>query len=180
MAASRRKLPGKSAQQLTRRTRRRAALVAVALLALGASVAAHESRLADIGTTTLRVPALDLIAWTRIASDLEDRVPARLLLGGAGPNEELDTLLRTLGLLRSDFQQVATMVVRKVGENAEMAAWEDLMVAFQAYPLPNGIEIPENASKAVVDRSVEIEEARRLVLTLTARLHGPAMKTENT
>ena len=52
------------------------------------------------------------------------------------------------------------------------------MAAFAVHPLPEGIEIPETLARAPIDRSPELEEARRLVLTLTARLDAPLPETE--
>jgi hypothetical protein len=141
-------------------------------------IVAHGHRLAEARKTTLRVPALDLTAWTRIAGDLEDRVPARLLLGGSGANEALDNVLMARGVRRADFQRAASVALRAVGESTDALAGASLVAAFAVYPLPEGIEIPDNLARAPVDRSPELEEARRLVLTLTARLEAPVPETE--
>jgi len=86
--------------------------------------------------------------------------------------------LTARGVRRADFQRAASTAVRRVGETMDALAGEAILAAFAFYPLPEGIEIPDNHARAPADRSPELEEARRLVLTLTARLEAPVPETE--
>jgi hypothetical protein len=178
MAPSHRRLPDQGAEQLRARARTRIAVLVIAVVTLSLTLLTHGHRLADAGRSTLRVPALELMTWMSIAGDLEDRVPARLLLGGTGANEALDNLLAARGVRRADFQRAASTAVRRVGETMDALAGEAILAAFAVYPLPEGIEIPDSHARAPADRSSELEEARRLVLTLTARLEAPVPETE--
>jgi hypothetical protein len=160
------------------RAQHRAAALGISLVVLALLIVAHGHRLAETGRTTLRVPALDLTTWTRIAGDLEDRVPARFLLGASGPNEALDNLLLARGVRRVDFQRAASLALRRVGESTDLVAREALSNAFAEFPLPDGIEIPVSLGKSLADHSPELDEARRLVLTLTARIDAPVQENE--
>jgi hypothetical protein len=151
--------------------------LAVALILLSLTALGVGHRFAQ-GRSGFRLPTLDLTTWARIAGDLEGRVPARFLLGAPGPNDELDALLLARGVRRADFQRAASAALIAVGESTDAAVNEALFAAFAAYPLPEGIEIPVNSQRIPVDRLPEIEEARRLVLTLTARLEAPVSETE--
>ena len=106
----------------TARLHKRVAGLAIGLLVVVLVVMAHGNRLEETRKTTLRVPALDVTAWTRIAGDLEDRVPARLLLGGKGANEALDAMLSARGVRRADFQRAASLAVRSAGESTDALA----------------------------------------------------------
>jgi hypothetical protein len=179
MASPRRSLSTQN-KELKPWVRIRATALATILMVGGLIVLAYGRTLAGPPRPPLRVPALDIAEWLHIAGELEERVPARFLLGASGPNRDLDAALEARGLKRADFQRAAAIVAKSVSDSTEAAAAEALATAFSNFPLPEDVEIPEALRSLSVDRSPEMEEARRLVLTLTARLEASDSETENT
>jgi hypothetical protein len=151
--------------------------VAVALLAIPVLVLAHGG--SSKAPPMPRNSAEDRVAWIRVAEELEDVVAPRLLLGGAGSDEALDSMLRGQGFSRADFQRAAASVIEDVGAASDDLFNEALASSFADYPLPEGIEPPQTGSMRPVERSPTFEESRRLVFELTARLQAPESEPED-
>jgi len=183
VAAPLRRVPDQSTEQLRRRPKPasgrflarwradvRLRVAAWLVIGSGAVFATlHKSPRVEVDLSSPPVREA-LATWTDIAAGLVDTVPARLLLGADGRNQDLDATLLSKGVSRSAFKHAADVVVRSVGSFSDDASEEALAIGFSTIPLPEGIEIPSAVLPSRMIRTPTIETARALVLELSARL----------
>jgi hypothetical protein len=111
-------------------------------------------------------------AWLRIADDLKDSVPARILLGAAGPCDELESRLAEEGLDRAAFVRAAATVRREVARERDRSTKDAIVTSSQGVALPEGFQILEPSDAPVPERTSTLEAARGLLRELTEELRA--------
>jgi hypothetical protein len=126
------------------------------------------------GFSKVRCPPFEDAAsqWTRIAERLQNDVPARFLLGACGRHAAFDAELSIDGMSREEFQMAAAVVLRAVATAPDCHADQVIAMVLEDFPLPEGIEVPKTASPPTYSGSVVLEDARRLVQGLSAKLRS--------
>lgn len=163
----------------SRRGLLQAAAAACLVLASAVVVGPGQALVAEHSTLGSLPIEHEVAAWLRVVEEVDDTVPAQLLLGGGGGHAALDAALAAGGMTRSDFQISARLVLKAVGECADDAAREALAISFSNFPLPEGIEIPDAEASDEMPRSPVLDAAWALVRRLTARLHAGGHEVED-
>jgi hypothetical protein len=145
-----------------------AALIGVLLASLAAIPAfrSGEPRYAP------RLPAVtdqSREVWLLIASDLQDAVPAALLLGGPGSNAKLDAKLEDAHLDRDLFRRTAIVIRAESSGARDEVERDSIAMSMRDIPVPEGFDTSKQAGDDHGGRQ-PLSAAHTLALELTGRL----------
>lgn len=140
---------------------------AIVLATVGVALSADSASRHDASQRRALSASEAAAVWLRIASDLKETVPARVLLCEGGVSGELEERLAVEGIDRAAFQHAVRELRASVAAADDAAALEAIETSSRDVSLPEGFEICVRPDRE--PRAAENDAARDLVRELLRR-----------